>query len=429
MADLQPSDLDFDAFGTPIFESTRTIVDQPATVPVSRERWRYYVDDGTGYTRVNNPIEDNTNSFQDNPNHFLVQCPAGEKRELRTAERATYQSGYEAEWGLAWKAVQNLSDGQVVRVRLIDSLREDGVVAEYRNNNGTIEAEFYLQQASGKINSTGQKSFEPSQTDLTSPRIVRGYSNFYAVGKHQLTEIFCENFRQTEEDYTNIRQTQETKAEIANVDDWSVESFNFHIGVEVDCLNSSNGLDVEVGTVNFKIRADTPETQREKEFRKTGLQYEGTNDNYEPVLAVRVDPERNNVPVDISGTELNQPSGNAGELVAVGVFPDEVTVNQNTGTWAAPTDASANDTVIQVTDDVTEIIQEDGTLGPDIPAVHDSMRTISLAATTSRKSTGGSSAETIKSPVHPDEIMVILLRSDTGQSFSFNTRTISQENW
>ena len=426
--DLQKNSLDFDAFDTQISESTRSIVDQPAILPVSRERWRYYVDSGSGYDRVNNPIEDNTNSFQDNKNHFLVQCPAGERRELRTAERATYQSGYEAEWGFAWQAVNSLSPGQKVRIRLIDTPREDGIVVEYRNNGETIEAEFYLQQASGKVNGTGSHIFTPNK-ELTQPRIVRGYSSFYGVGKHRLEEIYTELARSTENNKSEIEQFNETVAEITNADDWSVESFNFHISIEVDCTESTSGLDVEVGTVTYKIRGNTPEVLRQKEFRKTALTYDGTNNNYEPLLAVRVDPDRDNIGIDIPGTEIVQPGGNAGEMVAVAVFPDEVTVNQNTGTWSAPNDLSENDTAIELTEDVTEIVQADGTLAGNVDTIHKNMRSISFTATSERKSTGGGGASTIKSPLHPDEIMVFLAKSDSGQSMDFNTRTITEENW
>lgn len=423
--DLQVSDLDFDSFGTPVSESTRILIDQPATIPTNRERHRYYVDTGTGYDRVNNPIEDNTNSFEDQTNFFLVKCPAGERREFRTAKRATYQSGYETEWGIAWRAVQNLSDGQKVRVRLVDTPREDAVVAEYRNVNGEIEGEFYLQNASGKLNSTGKESFNP-QPDLTTPRICRGFSSFYAVGKHRLEEIITEEFRTTNPDDSNVRQSNQTVAEIADVDDWSVESFNFHLGIEVDCRDSSSGLDVEIGTHVYKVRADTPETRRQKEFRNVGLTYDGSNANYEPVLAARVDPSRDNVPLEIPGTEIE--GGDPGEVVAVACFPDEVTFTGN-DSWSSPVQASENDSVIQSRTDVDQILDNNDTFSSDVDQVNNNMRTVSMSATAGRKSIGSSSAETIISPLHPDEVMVYLLKADSATNVDYNIRTLTEENW
>lgn len=414
----------FDAFGTPVTEGTREIIDQPGTLPVSRERYRYYEDTGSGYTRVNNPIPANTNNFSDNSNNFQITCPAGERRDFRTAERAQYQSGYEAEWGISWKAVNSLSDGQKVRIRLVDTPREDQIVVEYRNVGGTIEAEAYLKTASGKKNSDGAQTFTP-ETPLTSPRIVGGFSNFYGVGEHRIFEQYIEALS----GQFNIEQMNNTKAVVGDPDDWSLESFNLHMSVELDCTESSSSLDVQVGTMSYKVRGDTPEIRRQKEIRKTDLQYDGTNNNYEPVLAARVDPKNDNITTDIPGTEIVSPAGNFAELIAVSVFPDEVTVNTNTGSWDPPEGLAGNSSVIQTTEDVTEIVDDTGTLAADIPEINQNMRQVSLSATSSRKATGGGSAQTIESPLHPDEVLVFLVKTDDGSSDTFNVRMISEENW
>ena len=420
MPDLQDDDLRYALtnFQTLIADGTHNVVDMPSTYDVSRERYRFYKDTGSGYERVNDPTSDA--SFTDNDNHFLLSCPAGERRELRTAEHVRYVAGFEMEYGKAWRSRANLQDGQEVRVRTTSFDRQERIEARYYNDGGELKAEIRIVSDGSPVNS---RSIDVSDVDETAPRISRLFENLYGVG--------MDTYRETVTEGTGEQQVNDGREETIGVnDDWSVKEFNMHLSVEVDCTNSGQGLDVEAGSMQAKVRGDSRATTRSKPVRQTGYTYGGSG-NYEAVAAFRIDPERNNVFCELKDINLSANGDESSEIIVCCFYDDEVTFD-DTESWRTPRQNSKENSVIEYREDVDQFTDSTGTLVSN--ADDPNGRNIGLAATDfnkSAKAVSGSGTDS-KRPLFRDEVAVVLLRTDSGNSPSqsgFSVAAYFEQDW
>jgi len=405
MPDLQDDDLKYALtnFETLIADGTHNFIDMPSIYDISRERYRFYKDTGSGYERVNDPASDA--SFSDNDNHFLIDCPAGERRELRTAEHVRYVAGYELEYGKAWRARADLSDGQEVRVRSTSFDRQERIEVRYYNDGGVLKGEVRIISDGSPVNS---RELDLSGMDETAPRISRLFENLYGVG--------MQTYRETLTEGTGEQQRNDYNEETIGVNsDWNVKEFNMHLGVELDCTNASSSLQVEAGSMQAKVRGNSVATTRSKPVRETGFTYGGSG-NYEAIAAYRVDPDRDNVFVELKDIHLAANGDESAEIIVSCFYEDEVTFVGDETVWSVPRQNSEENSVIQFRDDVDLFADSGGTLVAN--ADDPNGRNIGLAATDfnkAAKSTGQSRTDS-KRPLFRDEVAVVLLRTDSGNS-------------
>jgi hypothetical protein len=346
MGDLQNNDIksSITAFDQLIGDNTTNKSDIASHYNHSPERHRLYVNDSRFLLQYNS-----TTKFADNPDNWTLKPNAGDTIEYYTAERFRYAVGYVISIGQAFQVNQSLQTGDKVVVgygdadlandmasadgwfvEFVPELPDDqGYITVYRDGNQVF------------------KELTRFEKGLTDWRRMQNELNWYNVGNRTILETYTDNGQQFNEIQNN--------SSIDN--DKGPISGNHRVVFGVKAGGSTTGLELEAGSMDVIIKGNAKPILRDKAGALTN-NYEGlTAGNWEAIAAVRVNPENDNVNVQLSGLNIMETSTNTDvQLLVISVNPS----NTDASSFETPVEHSDQNSALQVTTNVSTFPDVDG---------------------------------------------------------------------
>lgn len=428
-------------FGTRIADSTDNRVDVPGTFSYNTDRHALFVD-GTF-------IDDdaNTTSFTDVPGKYLLQPSSGETVEFRAREKLRYVPNYEVLWGAAAWYDSDPAEGQRLFVELTDDARENGYRYAFEPGNTRVEqlsggavVGSYLESEWGDYPEslpTDHSPFEAEGIDRTTPLNPRCFTAWYGVlgAKYNLA-------------YTDGKDLPRhpTLGYTANSEDVATQEINLNIKVVAEADATASGFTASVCSLGGLIRGNASQFDRSKAapfWDLGGAISQHFTDN-EPVLAARIDPNRENVPVTISQPEVNPDGTDIIEVLVGAVRAEDTDANfqdpddDGTDEGTAPrAQATSQNDALQWTRSVTTFpttsdIRRDGTEGlvPDVRYIADG---VGVGGGNNKPGRTGTAGAEIRKRLFPGEVALYIPATDpagniTDGSIQYITPRSSQ-NW
>lgn len=398
-----------DSFGNRLTRGTKNTVDVPSFYEFNEERHRLFQDD------VRVLPEDIPTKFTDREGNYLLEPDAGEKLEIRTAERPRYVVGYEAEASASMQAETALGDGDTVTVGLAD--RQEPLNAAFFEINGGSDNRLVL---IGQGSEVATDTFEfPDGVDETTPIRYEIQFNWYNVGRY----LFRISFTDESQD-AGSRQINTIVGELVVDDDFATGDAAQHIFHEIDAANSGN--QISVGSYGYQILGDTSSTVRHKAARLTGLSYSGTG-NYEALAGVRVDKPRGNVFTQLVDLSVF-PDGGSGELLVIVVNEDHTDASD----FSTPPEQTQKDSVIEQTTNITTYPDPDGNLVTDAADPNGyqiGFSSFESAGTGTNSRAAEKTLNVQKRPLYEDDVAVFLYKADTATERTVNLKYTMEQDW
>lgn len=352
-----------DAFGNLVSQGTTSEADLASHYDYSPERYRVFVDGSRKFIQYNGE----PTQFTDNEDSFSLKPQSdGEVVEIKTAERYRYVVQYVFEWSLAFQTNQSLNSGDVWAVALGDADLENstddtpGPAATgwivYQNSSDADDEATLAEYRNGSEKDATTVTF--SKLPQTWGR-AEGKTNWYNVGETGLTETYTEVGDQ------DSRQRNDILGAVATNDGKGPERGNHQITAAVKTGSTSAGnLTLELGSIGARTLGDVTATTRAKTFPYS-LDITVTG-SYEPLLAIRGDPDRDNVNTQINKIEILEFTGNDDSFALIQSF-DSSKVQDTNGNaltdsdFSTPPELAAINSVIQTSTAVEQIPDSGGT--------------------------------------------------------------------
>ena len=409
-----------DAFGNQISLGTTNEADLASHYAYSQERYRVFVDG----VRQQIQYDGFPTQFTDNPDSFSLEPQAdGEVVTLKTAERYRYVVQYVIQWSLAFQINQDLQAGDVWAVGYgnpdLENSTDDtpGPNADgwfvYQNSSNASDEVVLAEYRDGAEVDTATTTL--TKLPQTWGRLA-GNTNWYNVGETKLTETYVgiENLKKA--------QQNDTVATVGVEDGKGPILGNQPVTASVKTGASGAGsLELEVGSIGVRTFGNVTGILRTKTFDFEQA-YEGTAGEFEPLLAIRVDPDRREVNTQFSVLEPLEFSQTDDLVLIANIFDKDNVLDTNgdplvDGDYSTPPELSTLNSVIETSDAVAQVVDSTGT--PQTSMTDPGGYQVAYGSLTSSGAGGqgnarvSSRARTQKRAVPNGDVAVIMARSDS----------------
>jgi len=353
-----------DAFGNQVSLGTTNEADLASHYSYSQERYRVFVDN----VRQQIQYDGFPTQFTDNPDSFSLEPQsAGEVVTLKTAERYRYVVQYVIQWSLAFQTNQTLQAGDVWAVGYGDPDLENstddapGPNADgwfvYQNSSFAEHTVRLAEYRDG----TEVDGLDVDLTKLpTTWGRIAGSTNWYNVGETSLKESYVTTEKGVK------TQRNDTVGTVGVEDGKGPTNGNQRMFASVKTGASGAGsLELEVGSIGVRTFGSVAGILRSKTF-DFELTYGGTTGEFEPLLAVRVDPDRANVNTQFAVLEPLEFSASDDLVLIAQIFDKNNVLDTNgdpltDGDFSTPEELSALNSVIQTAGAVEQVPDSTGT--------------------------------------------------------------------
>jgi len=396
-----------DNFGVQVANGTRNIIDISSGYTFSPERLRY-VENGT------RTDPDDSAKITDREPDFLLEPAQGDTLRMRTAERPRYIVGFDGVPSLKAQVESTLGAGDTVKIGTSDSQTPEN--AAYFEING--DSPNRLVVVKGGTEQISETFNFPGNIDETNPIRYEIKYNWYGVGPFEFNITYTDNSQNV-----GGKTINDTLGELVSDTDITLNDPNMGLFHEIDA--STTGQQLSVGSYGYLVRGDVSATQRTKVSRLTGLSYGGSGD-YEPIAAMRIDPDRGNVFTQINTVEV-VPDATEGEVLAMVVRQGDTDASN----FSTPIQHSPNNSVVEETTDVTTFPDQGGTVvtsaaNPNGYQVGFFATTLTgQGATQARTSTPGRQIR----PIYEDDVCIFLYKADSATSDTLNLTYSTIQLW
>lgn len=427
------------AFDEPVSNITANRIDASGTYEFNTGR-HFLLENGRFIYDLD--VLNDPNAFNDVEGKFQITAQPGDEHLFGAREPVRYVPNYELLFGAAAWAENTLESGQHFAIEFGNNDFTNGYRYHFNYDDTAGQVALDIEQVAfgTTVDSvpTDLQERESHGFDHTKPSVARGKINWYGAGLFRAGLSYP--VRSTTlpydvlDDGAYIRgQKNPEIARTANDDDVATGNPNLRIQVRVWADgDAASPITVNACSLGALIRGNATERDREKpavfyfsDAQQSISQY--PTDNVDDALAARVDPTRREVFVKAQ-PPLFQPGGTGVtmELSVYAVHKDhpDLTVNFNDpdddGTDEGPSPASQakeQTDVMQYTRDVTSIptstdIRADGTTGL-VPNMRHVTTTVgqSSGGNSPGATTGGELGQ-IKRNIYPEDVVIMLPRSD-----------------
>lgn len=346
MGDLQSNDIksSITAFDQLIGDTTTNKADIASHYNHSPERHRLYING----SRFNLQYGNTTPKFTDSADSYDLKPAAGDVIEYRTAERFRYAVGYILAVSQAFRASQSLQTGDKIVVGYGDAdlandmASADGWFVEFVPELSDDDAYITEYRDGTEIDRqrvSGLKSFNNSLTDW---RRIENSLNWYNVGNREVIETYTDG---------GVQKNQ--KVQDSSIDGGKGPiTGNHRVTFGVKAGASTDNLVLECGSVGVIIKGNAEPIVRDKAGAFTGSYQELTAGNWEPIAAMRVNPDEDLVNVQLTGFQVMESVQNTDvQLLAISVDSN----NTDASNWRTPVEHSETNSVLEITTDTTDV--------------------------------------------------------------------------
>lgn len=327
-----------DAFEKVISDETANELDIATQYNFSPERVRLFLNGSRQFPNYNSVPK-----FDDAADVWTLQPAGGDSMHIESAESGTYVVNYELQASFAFELNQSLSDGDVLRIGPYDGT--DGWLFEQRGADHTDTQGDIIESSAG-TETTLESNVELLKPTTDWTRIEVDY-NWYAVGREEWAQTYTENGE----------QFNTTFAKTSNDGDRSTETGNLNLWQEIQADASTTGLELHVGSMGM-ITLGSPTTLTREKPQPKQITVSGTNNAWEPIYAIRVDPDNDNVNAQFSQLDILSYGANDDlELVAVSFDASKTDASG----WGVPDYHHASNSVLQSTTSISQVPDTSGT--------------------------------------------------------------------
>jgi hypothetical protein len=406
-----------EAFDRDVSLGTTNEADLAGHYPYSPERFRVFVNG----TRQFIQYDGEPPEYEDIVDgHLLKPQTSGDVVTFQTSERYRYVVQYVIEWSFSTQLNQELQAGDVYACGYGDPDLEnstddtpgpnaDGWFVYQNSSHGPKEATLAEYRSGTEKDAT---TIQFRKLFQTFGRLA-GETNWYNVGNTRLTET-------STGDYDGVANSQRNeKVGRVSVDDGKgPEIANKSITFSLKAGSGAGSLHAEVGSIGLRTLGQVTGILRTKTF-DFALAYEGTTTEFEPLLAIRVDPDRFQVNTQFNVLEPLEFDGNDDIVLIAQIFDKQNVLDANgdplvDADYTTPDELSATNSVIQTSNAVDQV--PDGTGTPQTSMTNPGGYQVAYGSLTSAGSGGSaqrvtSRARTQKRALPNGDVAVLMARS------------------
>jgi hypothetical protein len=384
------------------------LVDVAGEKDFTPERLRYFKDDTRVFLQYGTDA-----TFSETTNGYLLTPGSDQHLTIRTAEKASYQVGYDLWPTQAFQINNTLQSGDVVgggygRIDIgdfdpsvVDPDADNPASGAYTNTladgyfwyhtvDTGLTQRLLTEVQDGTVVDSAIFDLSKTAADFTINEIRL---NCYAVGPAVHKQIFTDNDR-----YPLDPQINDTYGAVSNDDGQGSGEFSHRMVAAIKQGAGNSGLELEAGS--FGIRSPG---QAEPQFKFKGHSMDLDNTNttegtYQAVAAMRIDTDRENVKLRFTDMTVIATPGNSTNRTRVII---QATAPENTNadddfTFETPSEHSTSNSVlreIEVAGDATPNL-----VGP----LEDGAGTDSTGADTANTTTNPGGFQLIRASITPE---------------------------
>lgn len=329
-----------DAFGRlDTLAGSRNVLDIATHYNFSPERVRLFRNGDREFPQYNT-----VSQFSDNSDHWLLSPDAGDSMHIESAESGTYVVNYTLQASWAFQLNQSLASGDVLRFGPYNGT--DGWLLEQRGADHTDTQADVIESVGGTETTL--------LSDVDLPRDFLGWYRWqcifgwYAILNQQWT-------------LTDIDEDDEVFNDLfarsSNSGSRGPETGNLNLWIEVQADAGTSDLQLEVGSMGMVTIGDPTSLQRDKPQYES-ITVGGATDTWDPLLALRIDPNNNVVNAQLTAVDILDYGANADvELLVVSVDADKTDASG----FSAPEYHHGYNSALETTESITQVPNTSGT--------------------------------------------------------------------
>lgn len=327
-----------DAFGSQVTKNWDNDLDLGGHYNFSPERLRLFKNGSRQFIQYGE-----TSNFTDAADLWTLQPSSGDTMHLESAESATYVVNYVTQGSWAFSLNQSLKDGDVLRVGVYNGV--DGWVLEQRGADHS-DTQADIIESIGGSETTVESDIELARptTEYTRHQFQYNWYNIPGGGE----------WRQT---YFIDGVSKNTLVTRVTADgDRGPETGNLNLWYEIQASSSTTGLELNAGSMAINTLGDITTLNRDKP--QLVQETITTADVWEPLYAIRIDPDNLNVNCNFTLLKPINYGNNADvELIVANVDAD----NTDASGWGVPEYQHASNSALQTTTTISEVPNTNGT--------------------------------------------------------------------
>jgi len=424
-----------DDFDRDIALGTTNEADLPGHYPYSQERFRLFVNGNRQFIQYDGEPPEYEDIVD---GHLLKPQNSGDVVTLKTAERYRYVVQYVIEWSFATQLNQELQAGDVYAAGYGDPDLENSTDdTPGPNADGWI---IYQNSSNDPGMATAAEYRNGTEVDATSVNFkklfqtfgrIGGETNWYNVGATAITETSTDTY-----DGVKSAQKNEEVARVANDDGKGPEIANHPMKFSIKAGDGAGSLQAEVGSIGLRTLGGVQGLLRTKAF---DFELELTEETgFEPLLAVRVDPERFIVNTQLQVLEPLEYEATDDLVLIAQIFDKQNVLDENgnpltDANYSTPIELSKTNSVIETSEDVAQVPDQNG--DPQTAMTNPGGYQVGYGTLTST-GTGGagasrvsSRARTQKRAVPNGDVAVVMARSGDATTGTINGDIQFEQDW
>ena len=359
-----------DAFDRDISLGTTNEADLAGHYPYSPERYRVFVNGNRQFIQYDGEPTDYEDIVD---GHLLKPQTSGDVVTFQTAERYRYVVQYVIEWSFATQLNQELQAGDVYACGYGNPDLEnspddtpgpdaDGWFVYQNSSHDSKEATLAEYRSGTEVDATTVQFRKLFQTFGR----LAGETNWYNVGNTRLVETTTGDY-----DGKESIQRNERVGRVSVDDGKGPELANKTITFSLKADTGAGSLQAEVGSIGLRTLGRVTGILRTKTF-DFELAYEVTTTEFEPLLAIRVDPDRFQVNAQFNILEPLEFDGNDDLVLIAQIFDKQNVADANgdslvAADYTTPVELSATNSVIEISNAVDQVPDSTGTLQTSMP--------------------------------------------------------------
>lgn len=408
-----------DAFENPI--NTRTnVLDLAAHYPISPERFTLSVDGSRVFPQYGGVAQ-----YTHDLDRHLLQPAAGETVTLRSAERPRYVVQYELAVTWAFKINQSLQEGDSIQVGAYDG--SDGYYLEQTGSHADDQADFVMERQGTEVYRKENQDLIRALTEFSRFKLQTGWYN-------TTRQVWSQSYpgQNPRSNETESIQFNEVVSTGDMGEKRGPATGNLPIHFEVTASSNTTDLELEAGSAAQVNLGTARQFNRVKKI--FNVDSVTVTDEWEPVRAFRIDPDRHIVNVQFSNIAVGKYTASADvELLLMAADPSKVLdANGDPLTdadFGTPEELSAQNNVMQQSAAVEQFPDNTGTPQTSMtdPGGWQLGRSELLNASGNDIASSTSLETNAKRPIYGRDYGVILLKSDTTGDASYVIQT--EQDW
>lgn len=330
-----------DQFGVRIADGRRNTFDVASHYNFSPERLRLFANGSRLFPQYNDLTR-----FSEGPDYWALQPDAGDSMHIETAESGLYIVNYVSEISMAFQLNQELQDGDVLRFGPFNGT--DGWVFEQRGADHDSLHGDIIEYREG-TRTTLASDVELEQPTTQHHRYETGY-NWYNVGNQLWTQTWTYQGNQFNTLFATTSNDGNRGPAVGNLNVW----------VEIEASATTTNLQLEQGSMGAIINGKPTSIVRDKP-QAVEQTVAGTADAWEPIYAIRIDPDNDNVNAQLTSLDIAAYSkADTLELVAVNFHESKTDIAD--ADWRESEYQHDYNSALQVTEAVSQVANTDGTV-------------------------------------------------------------------